>query len=243
MERKKGYDRFWTHSGAPKRMQRKMKQRRDIELYLFSQALLLCLIEAGKCIGSNSRILQILMYTAILINTIIVACHVRRTGAGRTKSSDQYVAFALLATAAADYFLTLIGNHAAFLPGVILFCCVQILYALYLGSTMKLLLLRIALFAVCLMFLNRAGMLTPVNAVGILDLNLLLINTIIAWTAASSKTPLLFRIGITLFLCCDLSVALANLATGSVRDVSDFLIWIFYIPSQAAITLSYLKAL
>lgn len=105
---------------------------------------------------------------------------------------------------------------------------------------MKLLLLRIALFAVCLMFLNRAGMLTPVNAVGILDLNLLLINTIIAWTAASAKTPLLFRIGITLFLCCDLSVALVNLTAGSVRNVSDFLIWIFYIPSQAAITLSYL---
>lgn len=217
--------------------------QKGLHLYLISQALLLGLIETGKCIGCNGRTLQVLMYTAIVINTIMAVHRFCQSGADRAKHSDKYVACALFATAAADYFLTLIGNHAAFLPGVILFCCVQILYALYLGSTMKLLLLRIALFAVCLMLLSRAGMLTPVNAMGILDLNLLLINTIIAWTAASAKAPLLFRIGITLFLCCDISVALANLTTGSVRDVSDFLIWIFYIPSQAAITLSYLKAL
>lgn len=216
--------------------------KKGLFFYLITQALLLCLIEAGKCIGWNGRLLQILMYTAILINTILAAYHFYRSGPGRTNSSDKLVAFALFTTAAADFFLTLIGNNAVFLPGVILFCSVQIMYALYLGSDMKLLMLRIVLFAVSLIFLMRAGMLTTVNAMGILDLSLLLINTIIAWTAAGTKTSILFRIGITLFLCCDLSVALVILTTGGMREVSDFLVWLFYIPSQAAIMLSYLNS-
>ena len=47
--------------------------QKGLHLYLISQALLLGLIEAGKCIGCNGRTLQVLMYTAIVINTIMAA--------------------------------------------------------------------------------------------------------------------------------------------------------------------------
>ena len=36
-------------------------------------------------------------------------------------------------------------------------------------------------FAVCLLLLKTAGMLTPVNAFGLLDVTLLLVNTVLAW--------------------------------------------------------------
>ena len=208
--------------------------------YLVPEMLLLCLIEIGKCLGWSVMAVQILMYTAILINTIIVASRYVRLGPDRTKKPDQYLAFALLATAAADIFLTLIGTDAVYLPGVILFCLVQVIYALYLRSGMKLLLIRIALFAVCLLVLKKAGILNLANAMGVLDLSLLLVNMVISWTSANANTPLLFRIGITLFLCCDLFIALRSFTSGGLHDVIDFFVWIFYIPSQAAITLAYL---
>ena len=64
---------------------------------------------------------------------------------------------------------------------------------------------------------------------------------ILSWTPTGAKTPLLFRIGITLFLCCDLLIALRGFTTRGTHDTIDLFVWIFYIPSQVAITLSYLS--
>ncbi len=210
-------------------------------MYLFFEMFLLCLVEIGECAGWSDLAVQILMYTAILINTAAAAHHFYKAGVNRKKDSDSLVAYALFVTAAADFFMTLIGSAAVFLPGVILFCLVQMIYALYLGSVGKWLPIRTVLFAVCLLLLRTAGMLTTENAFGLLDICLLLVNTVLAWTQVREKTSWLFRIGITLFLCCDLSITLRTLTTGSVHDMINFLVWIFYIPSQAAITLSYIR--
>ena len=214
--------------------------RKGCFCYLIIEILLLCLIQAGKCIGWSGLELRIPMYAAILANTVIAARHFDRSGADRFRSPERYLAFALFATAGADFFMTLIGKDTAFLPGVILFCLVQMIYALYLRPTVKLLLIRAGLFAACLLFLKRAGMLSLANAMGILDLSLLLVNVILSWMPVNAWAPFLFRIGITLFLCCDLSILLRDVTAGGIQDVIDFLVWIFYIPSQAALTLSYL---
>lgn len=124
--------------------------------YLVSEGLLLCLIEVGKVCGWSVQAVRILMYTAILINTIIVGYCFCHAGTNRTKSSDRLVAYAIFTTAAADFFMTLIGVERGFLPGIILFCFVQIIYALYLRLTIKVLLIRIAFFASGLMALNMA---------------------------------------------------------------------------------------
>ena len=216
--------------------------KKGLFCYLVSEGLLLCLIEVGKVCGWSVQAVRILMYTAILINTIIVGYCFCHSGTNRTKSSDRLVAYAIFTTAAADFFMTLIGVERGFLPGIILFCCVQIIYALYLRLTIKLLLIRIAFFAAGLIALNMAGMLSLSNALGFLDLTLLLVNAVIAWMPVGTKTSLLFRIGITLFLCCDLSITFRDLTIGDMHAIIDFLVWIFYIPSQAAITLSYLDS-
>lgn len=102
-------------------------------------------------------------------------------------------------------------------------------------------LIRTALFAVCLIILMIAGMLNLTNALGVLDITLVLVNVIIAWTSARERTPLLFRIGLTLFLCGDLAIMIRTLTTGTLHDGIDLLEWVLYLPSQVLITLSYIK--
>ena len=77
--------------------------KKGLLLYLVSEAILLCLIEVGKCVGWTAPVLQVMMYTAIVINTVIIAYRFYHLGSGRTKSADTIVAYALFATAAADF--------------------------------------------------------------------------------------------------------------------------------------------
>ena len=95
--------------------------KKGLFYYLGSEIFLLFLIEIGKLIGWGAPALPVLMYTAILINTAIVAYRFYHLGISRMKYADKYVAFALFATGAADIFLTLIDTQAVYLPGVILF--------------------------------------------------------------------------------------------------------------------------
>ncbi|MBR2834211.1 MAG: hypothetical protein IKE43_00650 [Coriobacteriales bacterium] len=215
---------------------------RGLIFYLVLEALLLCLIETGIYMSWNGQIVNTLMYAAILINTIVVAYRFFRLRADQRSAHDKFIAYAIFVTAVADIFLTLIGSADTFLPGVILFCMVQIIYAIYLYPTAKSLLIRVALFAICLLLLKIFEMLSLSNAFGLLDISLLLVNVIIAWTLTRVKIPLLFRIGITLFLCCDLSIALRIFTTGEAFGIIGLLVWLFYIPSQVLITLSYLSS-
>ena len=211
--------------------------KRACILYLIPEAILLFFIEIGKFLGWSTLPIRILMYIAIVINTIVTAYyfyHYRKKN-----HSENLIAYAIFTTAVADFFMTLIGNDTGFIPGIIVFCIVQVIYALYLCPAVKWLLIRAAFLAACLVGLKVVGMLNLKNALGIADLSLLLVNAIIAWTKARSKTSLLFRIGITLFLFCDLSITIRTLTSAGVQDIVDYLVWIFYIPSQVAITLSY----
>ena len=113
---------------------------------------------------------------------------------------------------------------------------------MYLRSSLRLLLIRLALFGAGLLVLNMAGMLDLANAMGVLDITLLLVNMIFAWMPASAKTSLLFKIGITLFLLCDVAITIRSLTSGKFKYMVDLFVWIFYIPSQIAITLSYLNS-
>ena len=91
--------------------------------YLISEILLLALIETGLYLGWSDLIVQILMYTAILINTGMAVYHYyhlsmrgRKNGngtlapspeglatSGRTETDKKYVVLALFTTAAADF--------------------------------------------------------------------------------------------------------------------------------------------
>ena len=180
----------------------------------------------------------IVMYAAIAVNTVVAIYYYCRHG--RRQRAD-LIAYALFVTAAADVFLTLIGTDALLLPGFALFCVVEIIYAVYLKSGWPSVIARAALYAVLLLAVGHMGMLTLPYAVGLFNIVLILVNVIQAWRSKKHCAPMHFRIGITLFLCCDMSILVRTLATGTLHDIIAWLVWIFYVPAQVLIVLAYVK--
>jgi hypothetical protein len=45
-----------------------------------------------------------------------------------------------------------------------------------------------------------------------------------------------------LFLCCDITVMLKVLTSGSLKTAISFMTWIFYVPAQVLLTLAYAEA-
>ncbi len=216
--------------------------KKSLIVYLLSELFLLCLIETGEFICWNEQAVQILMYAAILLNSVVVAHFFFNRKDDKGISPDRYVAYAIFGTVASDFFMTLIGSKDTYLPGVIIICVIQMFYARYLWPARKSLVIRAIVFIGCLLALYFFGMLNLSNALGMLDLSLLLINVILAWIHEKGKGEVLFRIGITLFLCGDLIIACRTFATGRVHDVLNLLEWVFYIPSQVTIALSFVHA-
>ena len=220
-----------------------------VVLYTVIEAGILLSVKLGEIFHLQWQLIDFLQYTAILINTIVVfMCYVKY-GRDPANASVRPVAYGLFLTAAADVFLSLIGTEQVYVPGVLLFCIVQMLYAFWLAGgissglkkCVKPLLLYAVLYAAVLFAAQKAGMLNLAAALGILDALLLAGNTVLAWTSARDRAGTLFRAGIALFLCCDISIGIKMLAAGTMQAAAAFLIWVFYIPSQVCITLSYVR--
>ena len=78
--------------------------KKALIVYQFLETFLLCLVEIGECAGWSDHAVQILMYTAILINTAAAAHRFYKAGINRKKDPDSLVAYALFVTASADFF-------------------------------------------------------------------------------------------------------------------------------------------
>ena len=122
------------------------------------------------------------------------------------------------------------------------FCTVEILYAVYLKAGTGSVIVRAALFVAGLIGLKKAGMLNAESALGILNVTLVMVNAIDAWAAKRRDAALLFKIGITLFFLCDATVMLKVVTHGGVRTALSFMTWLFYVPAQVLLTLSYAEA-
>ena len=216
--------------------------------YLAAELLLLILAKGLDLAAVPGSLLGAAEFAAIVLNTVVAfACYGKYRWAGRqadarAASRDDLVAWALLATLAGDFFLTLIGTEDVFVPGVLMFCVTQLLYAAYLRPGRASVISRAVLGAAGILVLGLSGRLTAASALGAADLALLSMNVITAWTRARENTPLLFRIGLTLFLLCDFSIALRFVTAGAVRAAAAFLVWVFYAPSQVLITVSYVNS-
>ena len=104
-------------------------------------------------------------------------------------------------------------------------------------------LLARACVAVGLMvIIGLAGKLTFPNAVGLINISLILRNAVQAWTGKDAYVSMLFKVGITLFFLCDASIAVRTPSVGTVHDVVAFLVWSFYVPAQTLIMLSYVRS-
>lgn len=157
---------------------------------------------------------------------------------------------ALFFTVAADYFL-LFGKNLKL--GVLFFCIVQSIYTIRHSRKTVLtrfyymvvsVILIIAIFLASFIHIYKADQI--LKAILFLYGGLLLISTFSAirttWFDGYPKNASTkIAAGLVLFMLCDINVALFN-TSNSFSNISGFLIWIFYFPSQVLLALSGLNS-
>jgi hypothetical protein len=179
------------------------------------------------------------MFLSIVINALAASCCYCTLGFKRPRQHDHLILVALLITLIADLFLTFLGGRFM-IPGVICFCAAETVYAIFLKSSRLSVILRAILFAGLFVGAVLTKNLSVLNVLAILNIAILFMNVVDAWTSKRFDPGWLFRLGITLFFCCDMSVGLSVLLNGAVGRFFTFMIWVFYIPSQVLLTLRYL---
>lgn len=179
------------------------------------------------------------MFLSIVVNALAASCCYCVFGVKRAREHEHLILVALLITLIADLFLTFLGGKFM-IPGVICFCVTETVYAIFLKSSRLSVILRAILFAGLFVGAVLTRNLSVLNVLAILNIAILFMNVVDAWTSKRFDPGWLFRLGITLFFCCDMSVGLSVLLNGSVGRFFTFMIWVFYIPSQVLLTLRYL---
>ena len=181
------------------------------------------------------------MFSSIVLNALIALYFFAAHGRKTLVRSTNLIPLALLITVFGDLFLTLLGGPQLMLPGVICFCIVETIYAVYLKSTLASIILRACILMALCIGAALTNNISVLNIAAIVDISVLACNVIDAWRAKKMDPGMLFKLGITLFFFCDLCVGLSSLLDGTIGSVVSFMIWVFYIPSQVLITLSYAK--
>ena len=210
-----------------------------IPFYIAVEACILILIKIPvRFLSANTS--NAMMFSSIALNAVFASFCGFAYRAYRKRSETDLIVAALRITVLGDLFLTLLGE-GYLIPGVMCFCAVETVYAIYLRSPRYSIALRAALFLVLLVSAVLTKNVSVLNVASLVNISILAGNVFDAWRAMNKAPGLLFQIGITLFFCCDLSLGLSVLLSGRASDVMGYLIWMFYIPSQVFITLSYLN--
>ncbi len=186
----------------------------------------------------SSRAANALMYLSIVCNTLFMLYFCLTYGRENANRHENLIALALYITLVADLFLTYLGRDYA-IPGVLCFCLVETVYAFYLKSPLRSVILRAVIFVLLFAAAIFTKNLSVLNTLALINISILAVNVFDAWEAKRMKPMIPFRIGITLFFLCDLCVGLSDLLGGVFGSVTGSLIWVFYIPSQVLIALSY----
>jgi len=149
----------------------------------------------------------------------------------------------LLATLVADFFLVILYVYPA---GVLFFCAVQILYVARFGGKRALMLTPLVVVLPIVFFTISRDLLIAV-ALGYAQLFILSYTCMIRAIKRgmyAKPNAILIVLGMTLFVLCDLSVAIWNLwrmeiiANESLAILANDAIWLFYAPSQVCLALS-----
>jgi hypothetical protein len=173
---------------------------------------------------------------------------------GHNKLDTRLLQLALFFTASADYCL-LFSNK--FIPGVLLFCIVQIIYIFRFTRD---LLSRTRIFiSILIMYIFLSFIVIVVYKAYGFDLKLsliclfygCLITTSIITGIRTLKTnyfpltaSIMICVGMILFFMCDVNVLLFNILekNGSyIASICGFLMWLFYLPGQVMLALSGYK--
>ena len=166
----------------------------------------------------------------------------------KRKMVNCFIPIALVFTLISDYFLLFNTNQNLYVYGLITFIITQLIYfafILYLRkSKLELLInllvrfiLTIAALVVAF-YLNYSDVLTILALVYFVELisNFLYSTFLIK----HDKEYLIFSLGLLLFIGCDVNVGLnnVNLFEGIDYSLVNFLMWVFYLPSQVLLSLT-----
>lgn len=168
---------------------------------------------------------------------------------GRRKGRSEYIVAGLFFTAVSDYFLLLTDCYAV---GMLSFSVVQTIYCIYCSKNLKQYIWKEGL-QLCMIGAILLGLhiVFPVEIDIVLLLSIyyfvhLVSNVVCSWfRSREGKERKLFAVGMTLFLLCDIHVAIFNagsyLSVGSsptyqiIYAVSTVAMWFYYLPSQVLI--------
>lgn len=168
---------------------------------------------------------------------------------GKKKERSVYIVAGLFFTVVSDYFLLLTDLFA---PGMLSFSVVQTIYCIYCSKSIKQYLIKegIQLCIISGVFIVVIiGIPMEFDIVLILSIYYfvhLVSNVFYSWIRRKeSKERRLFAFGMTLFLLCDIHVAIFNagnyvsfsssLAYQTIYAVASVAMWFYYLPSQVLI--------
>lgn len=213
--------------------------RSIVELCMVAIIVLYSLIIITDLAGLDIGLSNALRYAGIVSCAVIAIFAHRRAF---DKKDGNLLIGALLLTVLADTFLLFTSWH---ILGVSIFCLVHLVYIYrYRARFFKhCCILTLIVFALCSIgyFLSVEHMLL-LGIIALLYAALFLTSTYSVFTTKSlpKKNKLLACGGMVLFILCDINVVLYNtLPAGMwIYELSAFLIWVFYLPSQLLISLS-----
>ena len=126
-------------------------------LYIIVEAVLLIIIKKTEHQGHTGiDIDNVFMFLAIVVNTLVVLYYYLKYGIKREEPHENLIILALVLNLFADLFLSLLDTNETMLAGFILFCLVEVVYAVYLKSSKNLIIARVVLFVlVCVIILKN----------------------------------------------------------------------------------------
>lgn len=167
---------------------------------------------------------------------------------------DYRIPMALSVTLIADYFLTYRTGY--FNIGVFFFVLVQLIYGWKIGYHLWNVVLRLLLSVIFSLVIYCMGMSVDFSCLCATSISALFVNVVCAWliyrNAGSLEEDrfldLIFALGLSLFMACDLTVGIRNIiyTNDSVWMISEamrYLTWVFYVPAQVLLNLTYIFSL
>lgn len=170
----------------------------------------------------------------------------------KRKLISLFIPIALVFTLISDYFLLFNTDQSLYLYGLITFIITQLIYFVFI------LFIRKSWVDFAINFVIR--IILSIGSVGVaiyLDFNdeitilaliyfdELLSNFVYSSTLIkTNKNYLIFSLGLLLFISCDINVGLNNihLIDGIDYNLVNFLMWVFYLPSQVLLSLTNMVA-
>lgn len=193
----------------------------------------------------NAGVSSMIKYEGIILCFLYVIL-------GKRKERSGYIVAGLFFTAVSDYFLLFTDSYAA---GMLSFCVVQTIYCIYCSKNLKRYILKevIQLCIIGAILLGGSiGLQIEFDVVLVLSIYYfvhLVSNVLYSWFhSKEGKEKKLFAIGMTLFLLCDIHVAIFNagsyLSFGfstvyqKIYEIATIAMWFYYLPSQVLIALA-----